>query len=340
MDNEEPLIQPHEVTFAIRHTKAGKAPGPDNIPPQFYKSCAESLLHTLTRLYNAILTHSHIPNQFKQGKVIFIKKPGKPGDRPGHFRPITLLNVIGKIFEKIIYNRITHFAQKTNWISPDQFGYQTKISAEDALCRLTNNIQRTYKRKGETLVVFFDVSGAFNDLWHYKLLHTLIQKKCPPIYTKIIESFLHNRHIHSSDFPDVTRTLTRGTPQGSVLSPLLWNIFYNDLHSTIKQKYPNSNITLFADDLAITLTIPNARHRTRIQNKMNKIIQLVSTWGSNNLLRFNPEKTTAVLFSKLNQPRKYPRTKITLRMDHKHTTSQKSPLPRSHDGQSPDLEIT
>ena len=208
--------------------------------------------------------------------------------------------------------------------SPAQFGYQEKVSAEEAICKLTNEIQTNFKEGAESLTVFFDVSGAFNETWHSKIITSLIGKNCPLIYTQLFGSFLENRRVHFQDDIKTQRQLNRGVPQGSVLSPLLWNTFYNEIIDTIKTIEPKAIPILFADDLSITLKINDVKDRPRIQRKMNKIIKNIIDWSTKNLIRFNSTKTTAVLFSRKNKSLKYPRHEICLTMDKAKLNLQKS----------------
>ena len=178
----EPNISEEEIETAIRELKPKKSPGKDQLPNQFYKHCEKVIVPYLLKIYNASLDTGCFPANFKEGEIIFLKKPQKSGNRTNHYRPITLLTTISKIWEKILNKRLKYFTRLNNWISEDQFGYQQNVSAEDAVASLTKRIKEDMKTKLENLTVYFDVSGAFNDLWHTGLLNRLIKLKCPPEY--------------------------------------------------------------------------------------------------------------------------------------------------------------
>ena len=307
-------ITPDEIANVIRHLNPSKAPGPDNIPPTFYRRCLTTMTPLLTILFNAIMTLTTLPKAHKTGRVIFIEKPDKEGTKIKDYRPITLLNVSTKIFEKIIYRRLQPIAALNSWTSTHQYGYQQHISAEDALCYLTNKIQTDFKNGAENLTIFFDVSGAFNDAWHAKITKTLDEKNCPTVYLKLLTNFLSDRRIHHYDDEKIQRKLKKGIPQGSVLSPLLWNTFYDEIASIVTKTHAPATPILFADDLAVTLTIDDVKDRKKAQKTMNEIIDEIMTWSEDNLLNFNPTKTSTILFSRRKRPIKIPRHDIKLTM--------------------------
>ncbi len=291
----EPDVTEQEILMALNSQNPSKAPGPDEIPVTFYKETFPTLGPNVLALFQQCLNLRHFPASFKRGEVIFIPKPDKKGDLPNHYRPITLLNTLAKCLERVLVERLKFHEEEGKWFSEAHYGFQEKISAEDAVCRLTNTIQTNYKRKLETMVTFFDVSGAFNEMYHGALLHRLAEKKCPTPYLAMITSYLKDREITSGESK---RIMKRGTPQGSVLSPWLWNAFYDDIYGTIKTACPQALPILFADDLAVSIT---SEDRWSAARKMNRVIRAVALWGKKNILRFNPDKTKAVLFSRLRQ---------------------------------------
>lgn len=314
--SQEKKITVKDINLAINSINTNKAPGPDSIPPIFYKSCRKPLMPALSLLFNRMLQLGVFPKNLKVGEMIFIPKPNKKGDRTNHYRPITLLNTISKIFEKILNIRLKALSQENEWISKSQFGYQDQVSAEDAVVNLCNKLCSDFKYRRETLTVFFDVSGAFNDMWHSKLLSIITTKKSPDQITKLISSFLSGREVFvETPSGKLWKTLEKGTPQGAVISPLLWNTFYEDLQDNLKQKHPEIETTFFADDLAIHATCDGPDDRKRIETMMNNVIETVCRWGEDNFLKFNPDKTTAVLFSRYHKPIKKTRHTISLRMN-------------------------
>lgn len=317
ISEREPEITEEEINKAISSLKPKKAPGMDKIPGTFYKKCSSPLLPTIKTIFNACLRLGYFPKSFKTGEVIFLKKPQKDGNIPKDYRPITLLSTISKLYEKVINERMRFYQKKNDWLSNDQFGYQAKLSAEEAITRLSRRIKEDFKTRHENLTVFFDVSGAFNDLWHDGLISRLVELKCPKEYIRIIRSFLHERTITLRDQgKEITKRLKRGCPQGSILSPSLWNIFYDQLQGEVKRLDPLASITLFADDMSISIT---CRNRKTAERRMNKIVNCVQSWSEENFLTFNTSKTNAVLFSHLRRP-----TPINLKMNNNEIKLQQS----------------
>ena len=143
-------ISIEEIKTAINDLKVSKAPGPDYIVPLFYKKTMTCIAKPLQDLFNMCLKASTFPEVLKEGRVIFLKKPGKKGDQMNHYRPITLTNVMAKLLEKILLKRLS---ETNDLISPRQFGYTKEISAEDAALKLTHIIQNDLKQTKENLTV-------------------------------------------------------------------------------------------------------------------------------------------------------------------------------------------
>ncbi|GFU76390.1 RNA-directed DNA polymerase from mobile element jockey [Trichonephila clavipes] len=173
----------------------------------------------------------YFPQLWKTASVIPILKPGKDPTLPDSFRPISLLPVLSKITEKIIQKRLCLHLNDNDILIPQQHGFRAGLSTSHQFLRVVEYIKSGFQDRKSTGAVFLDIQKAFDRVWHVGLLYKLIKIKTPPHLIKLINSFLNNRSFtvkvnnsHSSD-----RRIIAGTPQGSSISPILFNIYVNDI---------------------------------------------------------------------------------------------------------------
>ena len=174
--------------------------------------------------------------------------------------PISLLPICDKVFEKIIYNNLYSYLNANNLITKNQSGFRPGDSTTNQLLFLVDEIHQAFEdtKSLEVRAVFLDISKAFDKVWHDGLIFKLKQNGIPGSLLKFFESNLHNRKqrvVVNGSFSDYS-VIQSGVPQGSVLGPLLFLIYINDL-----EKYTKSNITFFDDDtmlfFSLILTPPN-----------------------------------------------------------------------------------
>ena len=203
---------------------------------------------------------------WKIGRVIFLKKPNKPKNCAGSFRPITLLPLIIKIFEKVLLNRLRYYDKQLSWNSDEQYGFTVGVGAEDAALKLTTVIQEGFRKREETLALFVDIKNAFNELWWVPVIKSLIDQNCPKMYISWIYDYLQNRKILHEETGEF-KLLTRSTPQGACLSPFLWNIFFEQFISNIKSN--GGKVIAFADDCVIYF---QGRDRFQLQQNTQRVL--------------------------------------------------------------------
>ena len=174
---------------------------------------------------------AYFPLPWKNAHTILLPKPNKNLTNPINYRPISLLSALGKVFEKILDRRIRIYLEDNKYFSPFQSGFRAHKSTINPIARITESIKLGFKRKSHTVALFLDAEKAFDKTWHNGLKYKLLKYKFPDNITRILSSFLNNRQmqifyngLHSDPF-----TLQAGTPQGSVLSPLLYSLYVNDL---------------------------------------------------------------------------------------------------------------
>jgi hypothetical protein len=163
--SEPKLTNTEEVQEAIRGIKVRKAPGPNGIPNRALKHLPQRAVNLLVLIFNAILLIHYFPTAWKHACVISILKPGKDPALPSSYRPISLLDTIGKLFEKILLARILYEVNVRGQMRDGQFGFRPKHSTSLQLARLVERIARNFGKKRLTGAVFLDVAKAIDTVW-------------------------------------------------------------------------------------------------------------------------------------------------------------------------------
>ena len=300
-NKREDEITTGEIEIALDGMKINKAPGQDRIPNIVLKKTWKTLSSIITKLFNKIFKEGSFPEEWKKAKVIYIKKPEKEGSVAKDYRPITLLNVISKLYEKVIYNRLNWLSEQNKWIDKDQFGFQKHVSAEHANLKFTNEIFQAFKKRKEVATIFADISGAFPSVWHEGLLYKMIQKKVPREYMEFMRAYLKDRIIvvERDENTEVTKKLNRSVPQGSSIGPWCWAIMFDDILTELKKA--GYKAQAFADDLAVY----KVKDKTeKLNDVMDRALRIMEKWGVKWLIDFSQEKTKTMTFSRLRNTRK------------------------------------
>ncbi len=283
-----------EVSAVIESQNPRKAPGSDGLTADIISYIHNIDRSLFTLMFNKLLELTVFPKIWKQSIVKVIPKPSKSDYRqPNSYRPISLLPVLAKIFEKLIIDRIVYHLRHNNLINKSQYGFTPQVSTETALHSMVDFIKNVFNKKGFCLVISLDISGAFNYCWWPKILHQLRLKKCPKNLFDLIESYFEDRSANLWYLNTETkRDLNIGCPQGSASGPWLWNIAYDDIFDLSED---NIKIIGFADDTLIMIESQNIQD---LEIKANNKLQQISEWGRNNKLTFNVDKTACILFTK------------------------------------------
>lgn len=181
---------------------------------------------------NDILAKKNIPKEFRKCKIIAILKPDISENDPSSYRPIALLSVCYKLLEKLLYIRIYDAIDRV--VPPDQAGFRKRRSCTDQVLSLTNLIEIGFDQNLKTGVIFIDLSSAYDTVWRDGLLLKLIDI-IPCIHLiELLENMLTNRliKVYLNGKSSKTKMLNNGLPQGSVLAPLLFNLYTSDMPVT------------------------------------------------------------------------------------------------------------
>lgn len=296
------IVRPKELVYVIKRLKNSKSPGHDQINNRLVKRLPRKALVFLTYIFNFCLKKSYFPNIWKIGKVIPIPKPGKDSSLLENFRPISLLSIFGKIFERIILHRIRRHLETNEIIPHQQFGFQQSLSTSHQLYRICHSIKQNLNDKKSTAMIFFDVEKAFDKVWHTGLLIKLISFQFPNYIIQIISSYLKDRKffVQIQKEKSALKSINAGVPQGAVLSPTLFNIYTSDLIHHIPETI---EFALYADDTAIYHSSDDINEIMReLQLAIENILLFCKKW----LITINEDKTQAIFFTKKTAARNLP----------------------------------
>ncbi len=279
-----------EINMYLSNLKTNTAPGYDEIPPRLLKITAQYIDIPLTHIINLCFQQGCFPDKLKIAKVIPIFKSGDVDDE-NNYRPISILPSISKIFEKAIVQRLRRFLEDFDLISNNQFGFRNNMSTEKAIMQFTSKIYSNLERKRYVAGIFLDLSKAFDTLNHAILLDKLYNSGVRGTPLKLLESYLTNRKqsVYCNKKSSQLKVIHTGVPQGSILGPLLFLTYINDI-SNASEKF---NYVLFADDTNLLLHDDNLNN---LHTALNTELEKISKWVSANKLKVNVTKTNYILF--------------------------------------------
>lgn len=281
-----------EVERIIKELRSDSASGWDGIPPKLLKSASKTLVPPITHICNLSLSTGIFPEALKKALVHPIHKSGDRGS-VNNYRPISVLPAISKVLEKILYKNLNNFITKYRLISQNQFGFRRGLSTEDAVSALLNYVVEKVDKKFKCLGLFLDLSKAFDTVSVPILLSKLESMGVRGSALGIFRSFLSDRRqcVKVGDFISGDESIEYGTPQGSMISPLLFSIYVNEL---CELTHPCAHVVAYADDTVIVTYGHDWKAATDIAESL---LREVTFWLSKNCLTLNIEKTKMVTFS-------------------------------------------
>lgn len=283
-----------EVFNAISSISSN-AVGMDGLPLRFIKLILPSVITPITYLFNLFISTATFPRAWKIAKIIPIRK-NPAGSSLNNLRPISILCSLSKAFEKILKAQVQAYIERNNFLSPYQSGFRSGHSTISALLKVHDDLHKFIDKKGIGFLLLIDFSKAFDKVSHVKLLHKLSYQfnfSRNAIY--LIQSYLKLR----TQVVEINGNLSNpicnlsGVPQGSVLGPLLFSLFINDLPLSLKF----CQIHMFADDVQLYICSTDT-HLNDLASLINFDLESISQWSLRNLLPINSSKTKVMFVAR------------------------------------------
>lgn len=280
-----------EVVKAINQCKKTKKSPLLEVPSYIYKKITDLIKFPITIIFNKSIESGCFPDKLKVAKVIALFKGGEQ-NKLSNYRPISLLPWLSKVFERIIHKRMCNFLKKYKLLNESQFGFRKGKSTSDALHNIINSIYNSLNKKESIISVYLDFAKAFDCVDHDILINKLQVYGFRGTELNWFRSYLSNRmqFVHYNGHISTHEKVIKGVPQGSVLGPLLFIIFINDIFRISDTPC----ITCFADDS--TLVISN-KNILQLEISTNIILSKLYRWLCANKLKLNINKTKYTIFS-------------------------------------------
>ena len=287
-------ITSREVDEHLRKAKAKAAGGPDNITYDHLKKGGGKLIALLTYLFNILLITGYFPLRWRCVNVRMLHKSGKAKLPVSNYRPISLSSCLSKLYECCIKTR---FEKKLSRVRTENFrqsAYKRKRGTQENCVKLVESVTDAMNSRGCVLSTFLDVSGAFDRVWREGLIVKIARWGVGRRLSSIIANFLTSRSLIvkvANAVSDMVHLLA-GTPQGSVLSPILFNAFMDDVRERIPE---GVELLQYADDICIYV---NGVDPKLCQNRIQEALDVIACWAGIWRVTMAPEKSSWILFTK------------------------------------------
>ncbi len=282
------------VLKLLTEVKTNKSTGPDELAPRLLKECAREITPLITLLFNKSLSSSHVPADWKIANICPVFKKGCR-NLPENYRPVSLTSVVSKLLEHIIFSNVSSHLEKHSILSPRQHGFRSGHSCESQLILALDDWSRIVDNKGQVDVAILDFSKAFDTVPHERLRVKLQGYGIRGNTLAWISTFLSGRRqrVALNGTYSNWAPVSSGVPQGTVLGPLLFLLYINDIGENI-----GSEIRLFADDCILYKKIASDLDCTALQTDLN----ILSTWAIKWQMSFNVKKCHIMHITKKRNP--------------------------------------
>ena len=278
--SEEPYnrdFELFELYAALESLRKKSSPGEDTITYTMIKAFSQETLKELLSIYNQIFSLGDYPSQWKEGLIMPILKPGKPPDNPNSYRPVTMLSCVGKVFERLIKNRLEYIVESKSVLDSSQSGFRAGQGTIDVLLKLENLIRDSLSNKKICLVTYIDLKSAFDCVWGKGVTYKLTQKGIKGNMINILQSYFQPRGVKLWLEGEMSNRfeLNAGTPQGGVLSPLLFNVMLSDV-----PRRDRIHVLIYADDITVVCSGDNSSEvRSLMESYLKEFVKWTKSWG-------------------------------------------------------------
>lgn len=291
-----PPFNMEELDMVMKRIKPRKkAPGPDGINTCILVAVYQCQPNWVLDLFNACVTNGIIPSDWKRARLVLLKKGDKPCNVPSSYRPLCLLNDIGKTLEFLLVRRLEEHIASKGGLSGNQFGFRRGKSTNDAAIKLRDIARSAVNRYEMCVAVSLDIQNAFNSIGWNHVIASLISWDTPSYLLKVFCSYFSERsaEIEGPEGENIQFPVECGVPQGSVVGPALWNLTYNAVLELDVQR--DVNIIGFADD---TLVVASGKTKEEVERKLKDTLCLVVGEIRKLGLTIAVHKTEAVMFKR------------------------------------------
>ena len=263
-----------EVQRLLSKLNVHKSTGPDAIGNWVLKHCSSSLCKPLTALFNKSLSDGIFPSVWKQANVCPVFKKGSKSDK-SNYRPISLLSNMSKILEKIVYKRLYEYLTDNDLLTKQNSGFKKNDSTINQLLKIVHQIYQDINDGKDTCKVFLEVSKAFDKVWHEGLTFKIKQMGITGCLFEWLKSYISQRYqnVVLNGMESHLCFLEAGVPQGSILGPLLFLIFINDIVDEME-----CLVNLFADDISVQQRIIDITSFDKVNRDLQRLTGFGKQW--------------------------------------------------------------
>ena len=289
-----------ELRQAVAKLKPGRSPGTDSITNDMIHQLSPRAESEMLALINRSWSEGAVPSPWRIAEIVAIPKKGKPLTEPSSYRPISLLSCVGKLAERLVQQRLQHWLEAAGKMNPNQAGFRRGHSTLDQLVRVTQSIfdalevpRTKHTRPQRAVLALLDFTAAYDRVWRDALWAKMGRLGVPGCAIRWIRALLSDRRarVRWGGATSKWRVFQEGLPQGSVLAPLLWLIYINDLTVAADD---STTASLFADDVAVLATADSLE---KCAEKLQPVLDGIERWASTWKVKLSLPKCVMTTFT-------------------------------------------